>query len=373
MDIIADYKKILIVEDSMTQAVRLTYILEKEGYEVTVAASGEDAIEALLKVRPSIIISDIVMPGISGYELCSRIKAEKKYSDIPVILLTSLSDPGDVLRGLESGADNFITKPFDEAYLLNRIFNIIVNAYIRGQNQGESDTEFYYAGGSYTITAERKQILDLFLSTYETAIQKNNELIEAQEEMNRINRVLEEKTIALEEEIASRKRIEEKLRTLSITDELTGLYNRRGFFMLAEQQISISKRMNKGVVMIYADLDGLKIINDTLGHNEGDRAIIQISKILRDSLRESDVTARIGGDEFVIFQMGNHEEGADIITERLQRTLEEFNLSNPDLKYKLSASIGVICYPSEAVTTIDEMMAEVDNLMYIKKKARKRG
>ncbi|MBC8414341.1 GGDEF domain-containing protein [bacterium] len=143
--------------------------------------------------------------------------------------------------------------------------------------------------------------------------------------------------------------------------------------MLAEQQISISKRMNKGVVMIYADLDGLKIINDTLGHNEGDRAIIQISKILRDSLRESDVTARIGGDEFVIFQMGNHEEGADIITERLQRTLEEFNLSNPDLKYKLSASIGVICYPSEAVTTIDEMMAEVDNLMYIKKKARKRG
>src|SRR6185369_9600301 len=116
---------ILIVEDSPTQAEQLRYMLEKHSYRVTVARNGNEALAMMSKVNPGLIISDIVMPEMNGYELCRRVKALDDRRDIPVILLTSLADPHDVIKGLACGADNFITKPYDEDYLVSRIMDVL--------------------------------------------------------------------------------------------------------------------------------------------------------------------------------------------------------------------------------------------------------
>ncbi|KAF0216060.1 MAG: response regulator [Geobacteraceae bacterium] len=183
-------EEILVIEDSITQAERLRHILGKHGYRVLVAGNGKTALAMLEEQKPALIISDIIMPGINGYELCRRIKAIDDCRNIPVILLTSLSDPQDVIRGLECGADNFITKPYSEEYLLTRIRYMLVNRYQLPERTSLPGLEIYFSGEKYVITADRRQILDLLLSTYEAAIQKNNELIRARDELNALNEQL---------------------------------------------------------------------------------------------------------------------------------------------------------------------------------------
>jgi DNA-binding response OmpR family regulator len=114
-------QEILIVEDSPTQAEQLKFILQKNNYQVCFARNGREAIDLLKRRMPTIIISDIVMPEMDGYQLCKFIKSDEALKKIPVVLLTSLSDPGDVLKGLECGADNFMTKPYDEKTLVTRL------------------------------------------------------------------------------------------------------------------------------------------------------------------------------------------------------------------------------------------------------------
>ncbi|CAG0974612.1 two-component system, OmpR family, phosphate regulon sensor histidine kinase PhoR [Geobacteraceae bacterium] len=181
---------ILIIEDSPTQSAQLRHILETNGYRVISAGNGKEALALIPGQKPSLIISDIIMPGLDGYELCRRIKEREDCRDIPVILLTSLSDPHDVIRGLECGADNFITKPCNEEHLLSRVRHLLENRN-PCQVEARSGLEIHFAGERYCITADRRQILDLLLCTYETAIQKNNELIRAQNELNSLNKQLE--------------------------------------------------------------------------------------------------------------------------------------------------------------------------------------
>ena len=184
---------ILIVEDSPTQAIQLEYQLAQGGYEVTVAKNGENALEILQEIRPSLIISDIVMPEMDGYELCLRIKNDEVLRQIPVILLTALSEPDDVVKGLESGADNFITKPYNEAFLLSRVHQVLLNRELRRGQMTEMGIEIYFAGKRHNITSNRLQIIDLLFSTFENAIEKNKALIEAQRELKALNDELEEK------------------------------------------------------------------------------------------------------------------------------------------------------------------------------------
>jgi len=173
---------VLIAEDSATQALRLRNTLEKNGFTVTAARDGREALDALARERPTLVISDIQMPGIDGYELCRRVKADPALRDLPLILLTSLSAPQDIIRGLECGADNFVVKPYDEAFLLTRIRTVLAN---RGLGAAASGTAIpvYFAGQRYEISANRRQILNLLLSTYETAVQTNTELNKAHEEL----------------------------------------------------------------------------------------------------------------------------------------------------------------------------------------------
>jgi diguanylate cyclase (GGDEF)-like protein len=161
-----------------------------------------------------------------------------------------------------------------------------------------------------------------------------------------------------------------RLHTLSITDELTGLYNRRGFFSLAEEHLTIAKRAKKGLMLLYADLDNFKEINDTLGHDEGDRLIKEIAAILKSTYRTSDIIARIGGDEFVVFPVGTDDDHIDIITNRLHENIDNFNNRNNNT-FKLGISIGIATYNPNSVQSIDELLAEADDLMYKHKKSKK--
>jgi signal transduction histidine kinase len=190
--------RILIAEDSPTQAQKLKYLLHDEGFITDIAKDGEQALEKIPIFNPAIVISDIMMPKMNGYELCKRIKSDAHSKDIPVILLTSLSDPEDVIKGLECGADNFLTKPYNIDFLLSRIKNIVVNIDMRSSRHTDMGIEVYFSGKKHFINSDRLQILDLLLSTYENAIQKNNELekvnnelISARVELEKKNRDLE--------------------------------------------------------------------------------------------------------------------------------------------------------------------------------------
>jgi diguanylate cyclase (GGDEF)-like protein len=166
-----------------------------------------------------------------------------------------------------------------------------------------------------------------------------------------------------------RKRIEEELRTLSLRDELTGLYNRRGFFTLAQQQWKLAKRSKRGLLLIIADLDGLKKINDTFGHKGGDRALRDTANILEETYRESDVIGRIGGDEFAIVMLEDSKADTGILSSRLQDSLDVFN-KKPDLLCELGISIGVARYDPESPCSIDELMSKADALMYEQKRSK---
>lgn len=168
-------------------------------------------------------------------------------------------------------------------------------------------------------------------------------------------------------DISQLKMMEKKLRALSITDELTGLYNRRGFLVLAEQQLRLADRNRTGIFMLYADMDKLKMINDNFGHEEGDRAIMEVAKILRAMYRKSDVIARIGGDEFVVIPVGTSEDNKDIIAYRLQENLEKRNKEKKGA-YNLSLSVGITYYDPENPCTIDELLSHGDKMMYEQKK-----
>ena len=183
--------EILIAEDSPTQAEQLKYLLEEQGYAVTVAANGKQALDAARARKPTLIISDVIMPEMDGYELSRQVKADPGLGNIPVILVTTLSDPQDVIRGLECRADNFILKPYDEHYLLSRLQFVLVNREMRESERMGVGVEIVFNGQKHFITADRLQILNLLLSTYDAAIQRNRELQHSQEELQSLNAKLE--------------------------------------------------------------------------------------------------------------------------------------------------------------------------------------
>jgi diguanylate cyclase (GGDEF)-like protein len=167
-------------------------------------------------------------------------------------------------------------------------------------------------------------------------------------------------------EIIERKRAEEALSALLLVDDLTGLYNRRGFFNLVEQQLKIADRTKRKMLLLFADFDDLKQINDTLGHREGDLALIEIAHVLKETFRQSDIIARIGGDEFVVLAMETDGASAEVLTARLRENLEVRN-ARGDRRYKLSLSVGITRYDPENPCSIDELLARADRLMYEQK------
>jgi len=190
------------------------------------------------------------------------------------------------------------------------------------------------------------------------------------------SRVLQERelheTVRKQEElIEALKQAENWLYEMSVTDELTGLYNRRGFLTLAEQQLRIAERTKRGFFLLFADLDGLKRINDRLGHTQGDAALQDMAGVLKKTFRESDIQARMGGDEFAVLALEGRREDAEILAENLRREIALHNKSQ-SRPYVLSASVGtVFCDPGEP-SDLETLLGLVDRLMYEEKQKKHR-
>ena len=307
--------KILIAEDDPISCRILTANLTKWGHEVVVTRNGRDAWQALhTHNAPPLAILDRVMPDVDGIEICRQLRQEKTDSPVHVILLTSLNRREDLLEGLEAGADDYLTKPLDTHELRARL-------------------------------------------------QSAGRILELQENLRQ--RVRE-----LEAAIAERKVAEEALRNLSLTDQLTGLYNYRGFLNLAEHHARTARRSKHPSLLIYADMDGLKEINDTLGHRAGSTAIAAVGQILRSTFRDCDIIARLGGDEFAVLITNLPELGTASVLERLRTNLRAYNEASKH-EFTIALSIGAVEIDHKDAWSIEDQMARADEFMYREKRRKK--
>jgi sigma-B regulation protein RsbU (phosphoserine phosphatase) len=194
---------LLIVEDSRIQAKILAEKLQEYGYEVRTAENGQVGLEMIHQERPALVISDIEMPIMTGYELCSAVKNNANLLTIPFILLSTLSEAEDIIKGLHCGADNYVTKPYDPMYLISRVESLLQTPL--GDDKGEQPLDVTLGGKQYRVKAGRQQVLNLLISTFENAVEKNNELARtneeltiAKEQLTRWNRDLEKLNEQLE-------------------------------------------------------------------------------------------------------------------------------------------------------------------------------
>ena len=172
-------------------------------------------------------------------------------------------------------------------------------------------------------------------------------------------------------DVTERKEQEQALRSLTIIDDLTKLYNRRGFLTLAERHLKLAARKKTGVFLLFADLDGLKLINDTFGHLEGDRALIDAADILRTSFRSADIIARLGGDEFTVFPIEAATQSASILIGRLDEQLQRHNEVNQSRGYRLALSVGIARFEPDSSWSIDQLLEHADKALYQQKRQRK--
>ena len=205
-------KHILVVEDSLTQATFLKNLLEKHGYQVTVATDGQEGLDAARMHKPDLVITDIVMPVMDGFQMCYEIKHDGMLKEIPVILVTVLSEPKEVIRALKAGADYYLTKPHYDQHLLSGVESALAKpVHTKGEGT-EGGLEITYDGQRHIITSDRQQMLSLLLSTYESAVQQNRTLIQAQRRLQELNE-------ELQQTIAEHEQAEEELRRLKEFNE----------------------------------------------------------------------------------------------------------------------------------------------------------
>jgi len=205
---------ILIVDDSPTQAKLLELILSGEGYHISIAQNGREAVDLIAVNRPDLVVSDILMPEMDGFELCRQIRRTEEIKSLPIILLTNLSDPAEVLRSLEAGANYFLSKPCDNKALVSLVRQALLR---KGQSRTTGDSgevEVHYHGQSFSIGSNKDQIIDLLLTTYETAVDKNRELLNTKNELRILNEKLE-------------RRVEERTAELREKDQLLLLQSRQ--------------------------------------------------------------------------------------------------------------------------------------------------
>ena len=362
---------VLVVEDSRFQAKLIQMLLQENGYAVRVARNGQEGLDAVRQERPSIIVSDIVMPVMDGFEMCRSIKSQDELKQIPVVLLTTQSKPQDVLRGLESGADSYVTKPYDEKILLSTIEVTLSSARRLLGNESAAECLLALEGELYSINAGRRQMVHFLLSAYRDSFLQNQRLEEARKKLTVLNEQLEkmvgERTRELQEEVAKRRIAQEKLRQLAITDGLTGVFNYRYFMELGRREFERVRRYGRHLSLIMVDIDHFKKTNDTYGHAVGDGALRVVAQICQKTVRNVDILARIGGEEFAVLLPETALEKAWLVAERLRLSLSRAVMRTKAGELRLTASLGVGAVEQET-KDFEDLLRSVDSALYAAKR-----
>lgn len=305
---------ILVAEDSLTQAEQLKYLLETNSYNVILASNGLDALQKIIENKPALVISDVVMPKMNGIELCKSIKNNDSIKNIPIILLTSLAEPEDILRGLESGADNFIIKPYETDYFMTRVDTLVQSGTKKNDSQ-QSAVEVNFNNKKYSISSDRGQILDLLLSTFDNALAQNKELIQSQMELTMLNEQLEERveqrTVKLIDEIYERKKAEEEL--LKYQNKLEQMVEERTSELLQSNQklleeIEERKKIEEEQKLLASVIESSP---DYILIADKDKKIIYLNKAAKNVRTLEDIET----NKYHLTYM-NSEESADLINQQ---------------------------------------------------------
>lgn len=303
---------ILVVDDTHANLKLLTDILAATGYQVHPADSGELALASVAASPPELILLDIHMPGMDGFEVLRRLKAREESYDIPVIFLSEVMEAGQRVEGLKLGAVDFISQPFQREELLARV----------------------------------RTHLELFRLRVRLELQAAD-----------LRRANEQLLI----EIDKRKRHEEKLEYFALHDALTDLLNRRSLEEMLNRTIARAKR---GMVssLLYMDLDNFKEVNDTVGHAAGDEVLNTLSGRLKTELRTEDIIFRVGGDEFAVLLEGMDSRESRPAAERLRVAVEAHPFEPEGRVFRLSLSIGLIKIDGTLPTRV--LLSQADAAMY---------
>lgn len=289
-------KTVLVIDDSDTLREEILRTLKGVSlFDVYLeAGDGLDGFKVLLNNRVDLVLCDLEMPRMDGFRFLSMMRAREEFQDLPVIILTGREDRETKIRGLEQGASDFVTKPFDTGELVARV---------------------------------RVQL----------------------------------KMKGLQDEL---KRSNEMLRTLSITDPLTHLHNRRHLMEMVDKEFQRSSRKGAPLSLVILDIDYFKKINDTYGHQEGDRVLTILADIVRRRLRSYDLAARYGGEEFVLLLPETPVHEALSIAERLRLEVQEHVFEGSLAGLVITISLGVATYPSSRVESIDSLFRQADEALY---------
>lgn len=310
-----DRPDILVVDDSRIVLAMVTDILEEEGYRVRQAENGRVALARIAEARPDLVVLDVMMPEMDGYEVCETLRRDAEY--LPVLMITAKGELEDLVRGLEAGADDYIAKPFQAVELVARVKSLL-----------------------------RIGTLQKRLYVQNVELEAKNQQLEA------LARQLDE--------------LNKELMLLSVTDGLTRAYNHRHFQERLKSEYSRAKRYGEPLACVMIDIDHFKRVNDTWGHPVGDRVLVRLVEILKESIRSEDLVARYGGEEFVLLLPRTDGEHARHLAERVREEVEqaEVPLGHTE-RIRFTVSLGVSGYvPPGPPDTADELLHAADAALY---------
>src|SRR5215204_3034340 len=296
--------RILIVDDHEDNIELLRARLEARGYRIDAAMDGEQALARVAAAPPDLILLDVMMPRIDGFEVVRRLKANKDLPFIPIILQTALDSTEHKVEGLDAGADDYITKPINFAELEARVKSML-------------------------------------------RIKRLQDALEARErELSEVN---------------------SQLLKMAQTDSLTELDNRRYLEQRLDEMFEHSRRLKEPVAVVLCDLDRFKSVNDTYGHQVGDVVLKDLARILKKEAREIDRVGRYGGEEFMLLLPGTVLDAAVTFAERVRKRIERHTFSFPGGSLSRTASFGVSGWPHPKIKACDSLVRAADDALYVAK------
>jgi len=309
---------ILIVDDNIVNRKLLETLLQPEGYLTLTAATGEEALTLVAQKAPDLILLDVMMPGMDGYQVATRLKASPATSNIPIIMVTAHIDRGSRLAGLHAGAEEFLSKPVDQTELGLRVRNL------------------------------------LRLKEYGDFLQHHGSTLELQ---------VRARTAELQQLGVAN----ESLKHLSLHDALTDLANRRYYDKYLADQMAIARRHERTLALVMCDVDFFKAYNDHLGHQAGDECLKRIAGVLKSCCRRpADMAARYGGEEFAVILPDTDAAGAARIAEGARDAVARLNIPHAHSSAApfVSISGGVAVLPRNVDMTAQQMTAAADTALY---------